>query len=147
VRASLASWLVLFIRAGSLQEFHTFDHAYFSLLGMLLGGGVTYAELAEANAVGAPLLYVPFTIFFAFVVLQMVVALIIEAYQVHQAHRVRLVGLWHQVGGASSVRACLPVWLVPVLFSCACLSVSARQGVCARQRVCTSVCVRVCIHR
>lgn len=58
---------------------------------------MTYVELAEVNPVGAPLLYIPFVVFFAFVVLQMVVALIIEAYQVHQAHRVRLVSLWHQL--------------------------------------------------
>ena len=37
---------------------------------MLLGGGVTYVELAEVNPVGAPLLYIPFVVFFAFVVLQ-----------------------------------------------------------------------------
>jgi len=80
-----------------LAAFHTFDHAYFSILGMVLGGGVTYAQIAAVNPLGAPVFYVPFTIFYCFIILHMVVALIIESYQVHQAHRVRLVGLWHQV--------------------------------------------------
>ena len=39
--------------------------------------------------------YVPFTIFFCFIVLHMVVALIMESYQVHQSNRVRLVVSFH----------------------------------------------------
>ena len=34
-----------------LAAFHTFDQAYFSLIGMVLGGGVTYAEIAAVNPV------------------------------------------------------------------------------------------------
>ncbi len=79
-----------------LSQFHTFDQAYFALLGLALGGGVTYADMAKVNAVGAPVLYFPFVTFHCFITLHFVVALIIESYQVHQAHRARLVGVAHQ---------------------------------------------------
>ena len=80
----------------ALQAFHTFDQAYFSVIGIVMGGGVTYAELAATSPVGAPIFYLPLTMFFAFIVLHMVVALIIESYQVYQSQRVQLVSLWHQ---------------------------------------------------
>jgi len=79
-----------------LEEFHTFDQAYFALLGLALGGGVTYADMARVNAVGAPVLYFPFVTFHCFMTMHFVVAIIIEAYQVHMAHRARLVGVAHQ---------------------------------------------------
>ena len=73
------------------------DQAYFSIIGIVLGGGVTYKELWQVSPLGAPILYVPVTMFYAFVILNMVVVLLIESFQVYQANRARLVGFSHQM--------------------------------------------------
>jgi hypothetical protein len=65
-----------------LDAFKTFDRSYFSLLGVLVGEGPSYAQLADADGVGAFLLYVPYVLFFALIFTQLVVAVIVEAYQV-----------------------------------------------------------------
>mmetsp|Transcript_67679 Transcript_67679/g.141089 ORF Transcript_67679/g.141089 Transcript_67679/m.141089 type:complete len:691 (+) Transcript_67679:122-2194(+) len=81
----------------AVEAFHTFDLAYFTIFGMLLGDGLGYSTLAEANPIGAPIFYLPFVLFYSLILLQLVVAIIVEAYQVQQAHRTRRVGLAHQV--------------------------------------------------
>jgi hypothetical protein len=46
---------------------------------------------------GGPLLYVPFVIFNCFILLNMIIAVIVEGYQVQQSQRARHVSLWHQM--------------------------------------------------
>jgi len=65
-----------------LDAFKTFDRSFFSLLGVLVGEGPSYAQLSDADGVGAFLLYVPYVLFFALIFTQLVVAVIVEAYQV-----------------------------------------------------------------
>jgi len=80
----------------SLEAFRTYDRSFFTLLGTLLGQGVSYAELADVNGVGAFILYLPFVVVYGLIVTQLVVAVIVEAYQVHLANRTKLVGMVHQ---------------------------------------------------
>ena len=103
----------------ALAEFYSFDQSFMTLLGTSLGDGITYAELVEVNptgefsaivchrrrldshfgsvCAGGPLLYVPFVIFHCFILLNMIIAVIVEGYQVQQSQRARHVSLWHQM--------------------------------------------------
>eukprot|EP00960_Hanusia_phi_P026785 746463-Hanusia_phi.AAC.9 len=80
-----------------LLEFATFNSSYFTLFATLLGEGIKYSDLHAVNPTGAPILYIPFVVFYVFIVLQLVVGIIMESYQVYLANRSRHVSLAHQI--------------------------------------------------
>ncbi|EKX37803.1 hypothetical protein GUITHDRAFT_116110 [Guillardia theta CCMP2712] len=81
----------------ALLEFATFNSSYFTLFATLLGEGIKYSDLHAVNPTGAPILYIPFVVFYVFIVLQLVVGIIMESYQVYMANRTRHVDIVHQI--------------------------------------------------
>mmetsp|Transcript_53082 Transcript_53082/g.110716 ORF Transcript_53082/g.110716 Transcript_53082/m.110716 type:complete len:745 (-) Transcript_53082:132-2366(-) len=80
----------------NMPEFHTWDQAFFTLFATLLGEGINYAQLYESNPQGAGIFYVPFVCLYSMIIVHLVVALIVEAYQVQQSQRSRPVSGWRQ---------------------------------------------------
>jgi len=71
---------------GKVKEFQNIGIGFITTAQYMLGGGDIY-KLMDADAIGAPIFYYPFTFIMVFVVLNMTIAIIMDGYTEAQAER------------------------------------------------------------
>jgi hypothetical protein len=71
---------------GKVKEFQNIGIGFITTAQYMLGGGDVY-KLMDADVVGAPIFYYPFTFIMVFVVLNMTIAIIMDGYTEAQTER------------------------------------------------------------